>query len=340
MGVYLNASGHFSKILIAVWFSLVAAVQQSSGAEWPLTGELAAHDPTLLKEGNTWWCFATGPGVRVKFSADGLNWSQGQPLFAEQLDWWRKFAPRMRQLDVWAPDLQKFGDRIWCYYSVSEFGRNNSAIGLKSCTSLARGDWRDDGLVISSKSGVEAFNAIDPNLTTDGAGNPWLVFGSWFDGIQIVALDGVTMKPTGPIRCLARREGGIEGANVVYTHGHYYLFVSIDKCCLGVNSTYKIACGRSAKIEGPYVDKEGVALLNGGGTVLEAGHERWKGPGGQDVYQNGNAWLIARHAYDANNRGKPALMIADLFFDADLWPTLTEPNSPVSEASVHRHPPN
>ena len=110
-----------------------------TAAEWPLTGALGAHDPTIIRDEGTWWCFATGAGLRVKSSPDGLNWTQGAPLFEQELNWWRTYAPAMRKLDVWAPDLQKFRGRIWCYYAVSEFGRNNSAIGLKSCTSLAKG---------------------------------------------------------------------------------------------------------------------------------------------------------------------------------------------------------
>ena len=298
-------------------------------ADWPLTGALQAHDPSLIKEGGTWWCFTTGAGLRVKSSADGREWVQAKPLFAAELPWWRKYAPAMRPLDVWAPDVQEFGGRIWCYYSVSEFGRNSSAIGLRSCTSLAAGDWRDDGVVISSRRGLDSYNAIDPFLTTDADGHPWLVFGSWFDGIQLVSLDPGTMKPAGPIRCIAKRENGIEGPNLVCVNGYYYLFVSIDKCCQGVNSTYKIACGRADKITGPYVDKAGVPLLRGGGTVLEAGGERWKGPGGQDVYQNGGAWVIARHAYDATNSGRPALLISDLYWDADHWPAFANPGPPV-----------
>ncbi len=299
----------------------------ATASEWALSGDLATHDPTIIKENGTWWCFSTGPGVRVKSSPDGREWKQGSPLFDRELDWWKEYAPKKRNLDVWAPDLHEFAGRIWCYYAVSEFGRNNSAIGLKSCTSLAKGDWRDDGLVIGTKQGRDAYNAIDPNLTTDTAGNPWLVFGSWFDGIQLVRLDPATMKPTGPVRCVARREGGIEAPVIVRANGWFYLFVSIDKCCQGVNSTYKIACGRASEMGGPYLDRSGRELLLGGGTVLEVEHDHWKGPGGQDVYQDGNSWVIARHAYDENNHGKPALLISDLFWDAEKWPTLISPDT-------------
>jgi arabinan endo-1,5-alpha-L-arabinosidase len=307
---------------------VLLATGSGRAADWPLTGALDGHDPSLIKEGDSWWCFTTGAGLRVKTSPDGLNWSQAKPLFDTELPWWRNYAPAMRRLDVWAPDVHEFGGRTWCFYSVSEFGKNNSAIGLKSCTALAAGDWRDDGFVLGSHQGIEAYNAIDPFLTKDAASQPWLAFGSWFDGIQIVALDPATMKPTGSFRRIAKRENGIEGPNLIYANGYYYLFVSIDKCCQGVNSTYKIAYGRSAKITGPYLDRAGTSMLEGGGTVLEAGGARWKGPGGQDVYQNGSAWLIARHAYDANNHGKPALLIGDLFWSSDHWPTLKAPESP------------
>ncbi|HEU5080803.1 MAG TPA: glycoside hydrolase family 43 protein [Opitutaceae bacterium] len=293
--------------------------------EWPLKGDLGAHDPTVLQEGAVWYAFTTGKGLPTKTSTDVFTWKQGSPLFTAELSWWRTWAPNMGQLDVWAPDLHVYNGRVWCFYSVSEFGKNNSAIGLKSATSLAAGDWRDDGLVIGSKSGTDAYNAIDPNLTIDTEGRPWLVFGSFFDGIHITALDPATMKPTGTLFSIAKRANGVEGANVVFRNGYYYLFVSIDKCCQGVNSTYKIAYGRSKSITGPYVDKDGGPMLNGGGTILEAGGDRWKGPGGQDVYDNNGTWVIARHAYDAVNNGAPTLRIADLYWDSSDWPTLTKP---------------
>jgi len=66
-------------------------------------------------------------------------------------------------------------------------------------------------------------------------------------------------------------------------------------------------------------------MLQGGGTVIEIGGERFKGPGGQHVYQDGSRWILARHGYDAQNAGKPALRITDLFWDAQGWPTLQKP---------------
>lgn len=221
--------------------------------------------------------------------------------------------------DVWAPDVHRFGNRTYVYYSVSQFGTNNSAIGLMSCTSIAAGDWRDDGLVISSKAGVNSYNAIDPNLVIDASGTPWLTFGSWFDGIHITKLNPSTMKPTGSWTKIASRSGGIEGPSIVYANGYYYLFVSIDRCCQGAASTYKIAYGRSSSITGPYVDKTGKSMTAGGLVVFDAGSTSWKGPGGQDVSSNGSGWIISRHAYSASN-GAAIHFISDLYFDSAKWP--------------------
>lgn len=312
----------------AVIIVSVCLAPWTSAAVWPLTGALGAHDPTVLKDGTVWWCFTTGTGLPAKFSSDGLYWEQRTPLFSAEDSWWRTYAPTMGNLDVWAPDARAYNGRIWCYYCVSEFGKNNSAIGLLSCTSVAAGDWRDDGFVLGSKAGTDAYNALDPSLATDALGNPWLVFGSWFDGIHLVPLDPTTMKPSGPMVSLAKRANGIEGANIVYANGYYYLFVSIDRCCLGVNSTYKIAVGRATAITGPYYDKSGVAMLNGGGTIFDSGNSRWIGPGGENVSQVGDGWIIARHAYDAQANGAPTLLISDLYWDADHWPTYSGPSAP------------
>jgi arabinan endo-1,5-alpha-L-arabinosidase len=289
-------------------------------AFWSLTGNLGAHDPCIIKEGSTWWVFATGTGIPIKYSSNGLAWNQGVQRFGSALSWWTTYAPGMGTNNVWAPDCIYYGGRYWLYYAVSGFGTNNSAIGLTSCSSIVKGDWRDDGMVISSKSGTNAYNAIDPDVSTDASGNLWLSFGSWFDGIHVVKLSTSTMKPTGSIYKIAYKSGGIEGANIVYNGGYYYLFASYGVCCQGVSSTYKIGYGRATSINGTYKDKNGVAMTSGGYTLLDGGNSRWVGPGGQDIYKNGSSYVIARHAYDASNSGAPTLLINDLYFTSG-WPT-------------------
>ena len=75
-------------------------------------------------------------------------------------------APR----DAWAPDLSWSGTEWRLYYAVSQFGTNNSVIGLLTSPSLADPQWEDRGLVVRSQPGVDTFNAIDPNIVTDADG--------------------------------------------------------------------------------------------------------------------------------------------------------------------------
>lgn len=298
----------------------VVESNEQPAAFWNLTGNVVSHDPSLIKESNgLWWAFMTGQGIGVKYSSDGLYWTQGVQVFGSELSWWRTYAPNMGSNDVWAPDCFYYRGRYWLYYAVSEFGTNKSAIGLTSCTSIVGGDWRDDGLVLSTNTSSAA-NALDPNVFLDASGKAWLVYGSWFDGIKVVRLQDSDMKPTGTHYAIARKSGGIENADIVYYGGYYYLFVSTGVCCNGTSSTYKIAYGRSTSLTGPYYDQSGVSMLNGGGTVLDAGNSRWVGPGAQDIYKHSGGYALIRHAYDATDNGTPKMLINDLYF-SNGWPT-------------------
>jgi arabinan endo-1,5-alpha-L-arabinosidase len=221
--------------------------------------------------------------------------------------------------DIWAPMCYYYGGRYWLYYSVSVFGKKTSAIGLTSCSGISKGDWRDDGMVISSNAS-SAYNAIDPDVCADASGNLWLSFGSWSNGINVVKLNTSTMKPTGSVYNIAYKSGGIEGSNIMYNGGYYYLFASYGVCCQGVNSTYKIGYGRATSITGPYTDKSGVNMKSGGYTLLDGGNARWVGPGGQSIFKNGSSYVLIRHAYDASNNGAPTMLINDLYFTGG-WPT-------------------
>ncbi|MCM3783549.1 glycoside hydrolase family 43 protein [Neobacillus mesonae] len=288
-------------------------------AFWNLTGDIAVHDPSIIKEGNSWYTFSTGQGLQVLKSDNGTSWYRVPQIFLSPPAWWSSYVPNQTYNDVWAPDVHVYNGRVWLYYSISSFGSNQSAIGLASASSIGAGQWRDDGLVLRTTTSNN-YNAIDPNLVIDANGDPWLAFGSFWSGIKITKLDKNTMKPTGSIYSIASRpsnNGAIEGPSIVYRSGYYYLFASIDSCCQGVNSTYKIVYGRSTSITGPYVDKNGVDMMNGGGTILDSGNAKWKGPGGQDIYSTN---VIARHAYDADDNGNPKLLISDLNWP-NGWPS-------------------
>jgi arabinan endo-1,5-alpha-L-arabinosidase len=284
-----------------------------------LLGDTHAHDPTLLIEQGTHHIFTTGAGLQRLKSADGKTWQRQAPIFTEanKPAWWSSVVPEHKGLDVWAPKLFKHEGRIWVMYSISTFGKNVSAIGLASAATPDATDWRDDGLVVAS--GLEDnFNAIDPDVLIAKDGRLWFSYGSFWGGIRLSELDVKTLKPIGETRFIARRKGGIEAPTLIQRGDWYYQFVSHDFCCRGVESTYNIRVGRAKSVWGPYLDKDGVGMMEGGGSLVEEGGPRWKGPGHQDVLGN----TLVRHAYDAEDGGKPHLRIAELRWSADGWPAL------------------
>lgn len=284
---------------------------------WNLSGNLGTHDPTIIEQNGVWWQFQTGRGIYGKRSNDGLNWDPLPSVLGQALPWWNTYVPDHANNDVWAPDVHEFNGRTWLYYSISTFGARVSAIGLLSANNIAQGNWRDEGLVIATNNSNN-YNAIDPNLIINPQGEPWMVFGSWNTGIMLTRIDPNTMKPTGQLYNIATRGGGIEGPTLIHRNGYYYLFVSVGRCCAGVDSTYQILVGRSQTITGPYLDKNGNNMRSGAGSVVKQTAGNWIGPGGQDIH-NG---VIAYHSYDANRNGAAILRIETLGWDSSGWPYL------------------
>ena len=101
--------------------------------------------------------------------------------------------------------------------------------------------------------------------------------------------------------------------------------MSFDNCCQGVNSTYKIVVGRSSSLTGPYVDRTGRPMTRGGGTLLLASSDRWRGPGSVGVLSDGGLDWLAYQAYDALDGGTPTLQVRPLAWTAAGWPVLGAP---------------
>jgi arabinan endo-1,5-alpha-L-arabinosidase len=285
-----------------------------------------AHDPsTIVKCGNEYWVFATGWGVKSLRSRDLQRWEAGPPVFTNFPAWTREVVPEHRG-NFWAPDVIRVDDRYRVYYSVSSWGKNDSAIGLASNATLDPSDpayaWRDDGLVIRSRRD-DNFNAIDPNVVRERDGRLWLAFGSFWSGIKLVELDPATgrrLETNSPLHSLAHHEA-IE-APCVYPHDDFcYLFVNWGQCCRGTNSTYEIRVGRSPRITGPYLDRDGNDMLHGGGTLFLATSGRFIGPGHAAIFsERGTNWL-SYHYYDGANRGMPTLRVRPLVWDSTGWPS-------------------
>ncbi|MDH7598449.1 MAG: family 43 glycosylhydrolase [Sedimentisphaerales bacterium] len=287
-------------------------------------GARSVHDPAIISADGIYYLFSTGHGIPIRRSRDLVHWEPAGRVFGTLPAWVTQEVPGVSNL--WAPDISYRDGRYYLYYSASTFGSNRSCVGLATNVTLDQADpnyrWVDEGKVISSTP-ASNYNAIDGNVVEDQEGRLWLAFGSFWTGIKLVQLDPSSGKPIQPAQLISiasRPSTAIEAPFIIARHGYYYLFVSFDLCCRGADSTYNIRVGRAKAITGPYYDKDGVPMLNGGGSLVLAADPRWKGPGHNAILQEGDQDYLVYHAYDALNNGASALRIRPLYWSHDLWP--------------------
>ncbi len=301
------------------------------------------HDPVMAKEGDTYHIFATGIGIQHMTSQDRKTWTvKQQPVMTVIPHWTQDSVPGF-DCHVWAPDVIQWHNRWWIAYSCSTFGKNGSAIGLISSRSLNDNIWKDEGCIVCSREGRDNWNAIDPNFIIDETTNtPWMVWGSFWDGIQLARLDTTMHIAKGEKpRTIARRYAPNEmpdepnptsdfaGPNAIeapfiFKHGdYYYLFVSWDYCCRGAKSSYRVAVGRSKTIDGQYLDRSGNDMAKGGGTIVIEGDKKdWEAAGHCSAYTFDNQDIFVCHGYSATKNGAAMLIQRNITWTADGWPEL------------------
>jgi arabinan endo-1,5-alpha-L-arabinosidase len=187
------------------------------------------------------------------------------------------------------------GNTYYLYYSVSQFGSQNSAIGVATSTTLDVGSWTDHGATGVKSSSDKPYNAIDGNLINVD-GKYYLTWGSFWKDLYQAEMKSSPLTLASGVSSYQLaydpKTTALEGSYVFKYGSYYYLFYSKGKCC-GYDASrpapgeeYKIMVCRSSSATGGYVDKNGVACTNGGGTVVLESHDNVYGPGGQGVYQD------------------------------------------------------
>ena len=293
------------------------------------------HDPVIMKEGDTYYVFCTGGRrgegtIPIRTSKDLRRWTLAGYVLKQLPDWATKEVPKAR--DAWAPDISYYNGRYHLYYAVSSFGSRDSAIGLATNQTLdlksPKYKWVDEGMVLRSYQDKDGWNAIDANLVIESKNSIWLNWGSFWGGIKMRRIDPTTgrlsTKDTTMYSLASRpREqpvgGSIEAPFLVRHGGCWYLFVSFDRCCRGAKSTYNVVVGRSKMLTGPYIDKTGKPMPEGGGSlVIEATTPNWRGPGHEAVLQEKGGDYLVFHAYHGST-GRSYLQISTLVWE-DGWP--------------------
>lgn len=321
--------------------SLVLGALIIAGAVSAWGRQVSIHDPVMAKQGDTYYLFSTGPGITFYSSTDLTTWRPRGRVFPGEPSWAKDVAPSFNG-HIWAPDVAYHNGKYYLYYSVSAFGRNTSAMGVTVNRTLDPDSpdyrWEDQGIVLRSVPHRDLWNAIDPHLVFDEAGTPWLSFGSFWGGLKLVKLapDLISVAEPQEWHSLAKRERSVlvddalaEPAEIeapfIFRKGdYYYLFASWDKCCRGKDSTYKMVVGRSKKVTGPYLDKAGVDLAVGGGSLLLEGNQDWAGVGHNSAYTFDGKDYLVFHAYENADNGLQKLKIAEMTWDEAGWPVLSE----------------
>ena len=288
-----------------------------------------AHDPALLEADGEYIVFSTGilrdqtdpGGIFIRKSNDDLSgpWSSVGEI--EPPDWTLDYSPE----HLWAPSAIEYEGTYYLYYATSSFGSNVSAIGVVQSDEPENPDsWEDLGPLIESDSST-GYNAIDPHVFEEDE-ELWIVFGSHFSGIQLTRLSSPDQVDDSyeMVHLQSRPEiqhNPVEAPTIIERDGYYFLFTSWDQCCQGLDSTYRIAVGRADQLEGPYEDRDGNPLTDGGGDILLEAEENQTGPGGQDIFQENDSYYLIHHYYDENADGLIRMQIRTIAWE-DGWPAL------------------
>ena len=278
------------------------------------------------------------PTIRTK---DFVTWNYIGDAFTTRPAWVADGA------GLWAPDLVYRNGQYYLYYTATDVVdavsgepgcTSDNAIGVATATTLA-GPWVDSGApVVAPRRGGDGCNFLwtyDPEVLQTSTGRTILYYGSYYGGIAARELspDGLSTGETETAITIPNR---YEGTNVVEKDGAFWLFASASNCCNGPLTGYQVFAGRATDPLGPFVDHEGVSLLEtrtGGSPVITTNGNKWVGGGHNSVFQDANGdWYSAYHAIDsgdpyfANDVGytKRPLLIDRLSWTDDGFPQLRD----------------
>ena len=284
-------------------------------------------DPSVIRgEDDYFYLYATENirNLPIHRSKNLVDWEYVGTAFTN--DTRPNFEPKG---GLWAPDINKIGDKYVLYYSMSVWGGEwTCGIGC-AIADKPEGPFKDHGKMFRSNE-INVQNSIDPFYIEDG-GKKYLFWGS-FRGIYGIELsdDGLSIKKGAKLRQVAGT--AYEGTYIHKKDGYYYFFASIGTCCEGLKSTYTTVVGRSKKLFGPYVDKSGKKMLDNHHEVLIHKNDAFVGTGHNSEIvtdKAGNDWMFY-HAVSTKNPGGRVLMMDKVNWK-DGWPSVAG-NSPSIEA--------
>ncbi|KAG8781000.1 hypothetical protein FRC12_022351 [Ceratobasidium sp. 428] len=304
-----------------------------------LTGSAVyTHDPSIIynEKSGYYYVFSTHGGVARSKALKG-PWVEIGSYLPTGCS---IVSSNAGHCDTWAPDVININGTYFVYYSISQFGTQNSVIGVATSKTMEYGSWTDHGAVFSSKPG-DNYNAIDANVIQAG-GRLLFTFGSyWADIFQFeLAPSGLApLSPSAPqLTHLVLNQTSPQSAEGGFIYkpkqsAYHYLFYSSGGCCAfdpaalpAPGDEYKVYVGRSKSATGPFVDATGKPLTETGGTLVLASHGNIYAPGGNSVFWDPKSKrdVIAYHYRPRDNiQGDANSMLGLNYLDfSSGWPIL------------------
>lgn len=284
----------------------------------------SAADPTVIRTEDGFYLYATQTDkywVPIYFSKDLVNWEFKRTAFRN--------ATKPQILGggaFWAPEIRHINGKYVLYFSWAKWGDGDASYTAVATSDSPLGDFVNSKELLTKED--FGSNCIDQFYYEED--NKKYMFVGSFNGIYVTELtdDGLSVKrnengtPT-----LKKQVCGkaFEGTNIYKKNGYYYLFASINNCCDGERSRYKVVVGRSQDLLGPYLDKSGKDMINNAWElVLEGDGQKFFGPGHNSIIVQDDAgtdWMIY-HSYVKENGevGGRLGMLDRVLWTEDGWP--------------------
>ena len=291
-------------ILLILW--------AAASLTFALDSDIGIHDPsTIVMSNGKFYTYGTGGSALV--SDDGWTWRRG-------------VSPPRRGL---APDVIHLGDRYYMYVAANIGAQPRADVNMIWSKTLdpESPDYKwEEGGVVASSDGVEDSNAIDPGVFLDPTdGRLWLVYGSYFGYIRLVELDPKTGRRLNPNDSPRNLAVNCEASDMMYRDGWYYLLATHGSCCRGADSGYNIRVGRSRNVTGPFLDHEGIDMLQGGGKLFLGSGARVIGPGHFGLLDLGDGVQKFSMHWEADlDRGGASVLDIRPLLWKDGWPVAGE----------------
>lgn len=289
----------------------------------------SAADPTVIRTDEGFYLYATQTNsywIPIYFSKDLVNWEFKRSAFRNAT------RPKPDVLPdggaFWAPEIRYINGKYVLYFSWAKWGDGSKSYTAVATSDSPVGDFLNaKPLLITDDFGS---NCID-QFYYEEDGKKYMFVGS-FNGIYVTELtdDGLSVKRGADGKPVLKKQvcgRAFEGTNIYKKGKYYYLFASINNCCDGIDSRYKVVVGRSENLLGPYVNREGKDMMSNSWTlVLEGDGETFFGPGHNSIIipdDAGTDWMIY-HSYVKENGavGGRLGMLDRIVWSADGWPTI------------------